>query len=253
MKQIISTVASRAEPALVSLSASGERLELTGAVAANWVYKSAGLLTELGVGPELSLGIVCPPPAHLHWRALAALLAAWSLGAPVSVLTVDSPEPAEPWVALRPETPATAGGAPEAAGGTLEAAGGTSAPVDDTDAEEVLVYAIGALALSARAESGCIDYNSAVRAYPDVVDLPRQDSAVFVDASGVSASVSLDVPSTSGRVLLAGLPSAVDFSSALGALQSGVLVLTDIPDPSHRAQRVSGEGVLHGTIGAWTK
>ena len=74
MHDLVSALSARSEPVLVSLSEDGERLELTGAVLANWVYKSAGLLAELELGPDRALGVVCPPPGALHWRALAAMI-----------------------------------------------------------------------------------------------------------------------------------------------------------------------------------
>lgn len=251
MRDLVTALAARAEPALISVTADGARLELTGAVLANWVHKSVGLLGELDVGPDTALGIVCPAPAALHWRALAAALAAWALDAPVHLLTRDSPEPDEPWVALRPET-----------------LPGTGSRIDDSAAEDVLVFATAALALRSETEPGCTDFIAAVRAHPDVAPLGGPASAVLVGADGRSATVPLDAAALAAaaegaggdaaggpgpRVLLAGLPEAAEIPLLLAALRTGVLVLTDTDDPVRLSELGRLDGVVHGTIGAWTK
>lgn len=60
--------------------ASGERIELSAAVLANWVAKAANLLQDnADAGPGTTVAIALPP----HWRALYWALAAWSVGATV--------------------------------------------------------------------------------------------------------------------------------------------------------------------------
>jgi uncharacterized protein (TIGR03089 family) len=62
--------------------ASGERIELSAAVLANWVAKAANLLQEdADAGPGTTVAIALPP----HWRAFYWALAAWSVGATVVV------------------------------------------------------------------------------------------------------------------------------------------------------------------------
>lgn len=243
MHDLVSVLSARSEPVLVSLSEDGERLELTGAVLANWVYKSAGLLAELELGPDRALGVVCPPPGALHWRALAAMIAAWSLGSPVHLLVPGSPEPAMPWVGLRPEA------CPD---------GDAAEAVDDGSAEEVLVFATAALALRSEAGPGCIDFISAVRAHPDVAALAPRTAYELVDTDGRAAPVVMrdpdaDLPAPGSRIVLAGLLAAAEVPALLAALRTGVLVLTDIVDPERRGARAGSEGAIHGTIGAWTK
>ncbi|AKU16196.1 TIGR03089 family protein [Luteipulveratus mongoliensis] len=62
----------------------GERIELSAKVLANWVAKAGNLLQdELDVEPGGV--VVLDLPAH-HWRTLYWALAAWSVGATVSVV-----------------------------------------------------------------------------------------------------------------------------------------------------------------------
>ncbi|MFG1849525.1 TIGR03089 family protein, partial [Micromonospora carbonacea] len=57
--------------------ATGERTELSGATLANWVAKTANLLTdEVAAGPGESAGALLPP----HWQTAAVLLGCWSAG-----------------------------------------------------------------------------------------------------------------------------------------------------------------------------
>lgn len=59
------------------------RIELSGHVLANWVIKSIGHLhDEIGLEPGDSVVLDLPP----HWKRLVLALAAWSLGAEVTVL-----------------------------------------------------------------------------------------------------------------------------------------------------------------------
>jgi uncharacterized protein (TIGR03089 family) len=264
MRDLIAQLSARPDPALVFLADDGERLELTGRVSANWVYKTAGLLGELEVGPDVGLGVLCPPSAHLHWRALAAVLAAWSLGATVTLLDPEGEPPEGDWVAIRPEHL------------------GASRPLVEESAAEVLVYATGALALSAEAPAGCIDYNSSVRAYPDVAALGSPTHLDLVDLAGHSHRIPVPTPSTStgasGTVgpdapagegasdpaawpaggsrtaIVTGLPRRADeWAELLAVLVHGTLILTDIADDSRLQARLDGEQSVHGTIGSWTK
>jgi uncharacterized protein (TIGR03089 family) len=59
---------------------SGERIELSAAVLANWVAKAANLLQDdADAGPGTRVGLALPP----HWRAVYWALATWSVGATV--------------------------------------------------------------------------------------------------------------------------------------------------------------------------
>jgi uncharacterized protein (TIGR03089 family) len=62
--------------------ASGERVELSVATTANWVAKTAGyLIDEHGIDPGDVISVRLP----LHWQAVVILLAAWTVGAVVSL------------------------------------------------------------------------------------------------------------------------------------------------------------------------
>ena len=61
---------------------SGERIELSARVIANWVSKAANLLQDdADAGPGTTVGIDLPA----HWRSLYWALATWSVGATVVV------------------------------------------------------------------------------------------------------------------------------------------------------------------------
>ena len=62
------------------------RIELSGHVLANWVIKSIGHLhDDLALEPEETVVLDLP----VHWKRLALALAAWSLGADVTILDRD--------------------------------------------------------------------------------------------------------------------------------------------------------------------
>jgi len=65
----------------------GERVELSAATAANWVAKTANLLSALGLEPGARVAVLLP----VHWQASVVLLACWSVGAEVVLAPVDGP------------------------------------------------------------------------------------------------------------------------------------------------------------------
>lgn len=140
----IDAIAQRTDPVIEWIDHTG-RLELTGKVFANWVYKSAGLMRDSD--PEL---FVCAPAGPLHWRALACVFAACGSGIPVQIDSeVGSPD-TDNWV-------------------------GMVSVGDDTqafaDASELWVFDPTPLALSTDVEPGDTDFISAVRSFPDVTPL----------------------------------------------------------------------------------
>lgn len=67
---------------------SGERIELSGKVLANWVSKAANLLSEeFDVEVGTRVGVFLPAA---HWRTAYWCLAAWSLGAEVTFVDSDA-------------------------------------------------------------------------------------------------------------------------------------------------------------------
>ncbi|GIG39640.1 TIGR03089 family protein [Cellulomonas phragmiteti] len=92
-------------PRITWYGTGGERVELSGAVLANWVSKSTNLLVEeVDAAPGVRVLLDLPP----HWRALVWALASWRAGAcvvldadgaapdgvPVDVVVTDRPAPA---------------------------------------------------------------------------------------------------------------------------------------------------------------
>ncbi|MGV8973115.1 MAG: TIGR03089 family protein [Rhodoglobus sp.] len=69
-------------PRLTWYGGGGERIELSGAVLANWVSKTTNLLVEeFDAGPGVRVGLDLPP----HWRGVVWALAAWRSGACVAL------------------------------------------------------------------------------------------------------------------------------------------------------------------------
>ena len=148
MRTYLAALAELRRPVLRWEGPDGASLELTGPVLANWVHKAHGLLAESEVGPDLDLGIV--DSAGLHWRALSGVLAAWSLGACVRIVTAEAPQ--GDWAALASEHRA-------------------EDPVTHS-ADEVFVFPVAPLA-----------YATALRTHPDEAPLGAIASVSFGAAS----------------------------------------------------------------------
>lgn len=232
VSDLVAALSARSEPALVWVSDSGN-LELTGRVAANWVYKSAGLLTESGLDASQTLLIVCPDTESLHWRALTAAIAAWSLGASVTFALPQDTPPDTPHLGLAPDDL-------------------TEAPVL-ADADDVFVYATPALALRAEAPVGFRDFNSEVRTHPDVQPLPPT-SVITVDGGAATGSMaSVEPPRAQTTALIRRPADAAAAASALSSLAGGQLALTDAADEASFVRLSDGVLSVHVTIGEWTK
>jgi uncharacterized protein (TIGR03089 family) len=96
-------------PRLTWYGPDGERVEFSAKLLDNWVAKTANLLVdELDAGPGTVVAIALPP----HWRAVVWLLATWSTGATVSVVSPAGPVPddADVLVAADPAVLAAAPG-----------------------------------------------------------------------------------------------------------------------------------------------
>ncbi|MDK7748818.1 hypothetical protein QP572_00405 [Brevibacterium sp. UMB10442] len=141
----VEAIAARPDPVIEWIDQYG-RLELTGHVFANWVYKTAGLVRD--TSPD---ALVLNPTGPLHWRELACIFAACGSDVPVIVgAEVGAELGADSWVGM-------------------VAAGGDFGPFEN--AEELWVFDPAPLALTTEVEPGDTDYISAVRAYPDVAPL----------------------------------------------------------------------------------
>ena len=194
----IAQLAARSEPA-VRWSGPTGRLELTGAVFANWIYKSTALWEDFGVA-----GLVVVTDGHLHWRAAAGLLAASGLGLPVSVLDPDTPGPDHPHAALVP------------AG--LENAEAAFA------ADEVFVYATEPLALTTDVPADFLDFITEVRSRPDVVPL-AETRQLRLDFPGRQLRVPVPTEPGPDAVLTAAPTDDEELTAALRALLGAVLTL----------------------------
>ncbi|WP_431973235.1 TIGR03089 family protein [Micromonospora haikouensis] len=119
--------------------ATGERTELSGATLANWMAKTANLLTdEVAAGPGESAGALLPP----HWQTAAVLLGCWSAG----LVVADAPGPVE----------------------VLFAAADRVGEADAWPAAERYALALAPFALPLReVPAGFADYVVAVRAHGD--------------------------------------------------------------------------------------
>src|SRR5699024_4083247 len=70
----------RSSPRLIWYGPDSERIELSSAVLANWIAKSANFLVDF-CDAESGEPVVLDMP--VHWRTTALALAAWSVGATV--------------------------------------------------------------------------------------------------------------------------------------------------------------------------
>lgn len=87
-------------PRLTWYGDEGERVELSGAVLANWVTKTANLLVEeLDAGPGFRVRLDLPG----HWRAVVWALGVWRVGACVVAGAPDG-RPADTVVTTRPSS-----------------------------------------------------------------------------------------------------------------------------------------------------
>lgn len=96
--QVLTTVLKDpGRPRITWYGADGERVELSGAVLANWVAKTANLLVEeFDAGPGTRVRLDLPA----HWRTIVWALATWYVGA---VVQLDD-EPTDVVVTARPPT-----------------------------------------------------------------------------------------------------------------------------------------------------
>ena len=194
----IAQLAARSEPAVRWSGPSGD-LELTGAVFANWIYKSTALWEDYGAS-----GLAVITDGHLHWRAAAGMLAAAGLGLPVSMLEADSPAPDGAHMALVPA-------------GMVQASAAF-------DADEVFVYATEPLALTTDVPEDFLDFITEVRSLPDVLPLAYTQQ-LRLDVKG--RTVSSPIPKEPGPdAVLSAFPNdEAELTSALRALLGGILTL----------------------------
>jgi hypothetical protein len=168
--------------------ATGERTELSGATADNWVAKTANLLVDgLGLRPGALAAVVLPP----HWQTAAVLIGSWSAGLAVGTAGLAGGGPAGNGPAGSGPTgsgpagsgPAGSGGGLAGSGGGLAGGGGALAggggPADvgfvaadrldeAPDANDLFVLGLAPMAMPLReVPAGFVDFVAEVRGHGD--------------------------------------------------------------------------------------
>ena len=115
--------------------ASGERLELSGATAANWAAKVANLLIdECGLDPGDQVAVAAPA----HWLTAAMLWGCWAAGATVLYVPAGQPIPAVPVAFVHEPRFADSAAADEVYGLALTAMAGPTRTTGLTDAVQAV-------------------------------------------------------------------------------------------------------------------
>ena len=228
----LSAIAHTGGPVLIWRGPDFDRLDLTGPVVANWVNKGVGLFGDYDLGPDFTL--FAPLPEGLHWRELVAILSVLLAGGRV-VIAAEAPE--EDFMAFVP----------------------FGHQGDDTvaDADEVFVFNPPALALSTPVDTDFIDVNSAIRAYPDVT-ARRLEASGTLDIDGQvidwTSTAGTDGTSPQGLLVSNSTPLPGEWPRLLQHLLSGgEVLLTSRVDDARITDLADGLGVVHGTLGTWTK
>ncbi len=228
----LSAIAHTGGPVLIWRGPDFDRLDLTGPVVANWVNKGVGLFGDYDLGPDFTL--FAPLPEGLHWRELVAILSVLLAGGRV-VIAAEAPE--EDFMAFVP----------------------FGHQGDDTvaDADEVFVFNPPALALSTPVDTDFIDVNSAIRAYPDVT-ARRLEASGTLDIDGQvidwTSTAGADGTRPQGLLVSNSTPLPGEWPRLLQHLLSGgEVLLTSRVDDARITDLADGLGVVHGTLGTWTK
>ena len=228
----LSVIAHTGGPVLIWRGPDFDRLDLTGPVVANWVNKGVGLFGDYDLGPDFTL--FAPLPEGLHWRELVAILSVLLAGGRV-VIAAEAPE--EDFMAFVP----------------------FGHQGDDTvaDADEVFVFNPPALALSTPVDTDFIDVNSAIRAYPDVT-ARRLEASGTLDIDGQvidwTSTAGADGTRPQGLLVSNSTPLPGEWPRLLQHLLSGgEVLLTSRVDDARITDLADGLGVVHGTLGTWTK
>ncbi len=193
--------------------ATGERIELSGKVLANWVFKAANLLQEeLEAGPGTTVGLQLPPD---HWRTFYWALGVWSVGAHV-VTTGES---------------------------GLDVHIGSS---PDASATDQILVTLPALARRAEDEvpSGAIDEARELATYGDVF-VPYRNAPVdghALDDTSYAELVAIGGQSQRRVQITGDLPAALSEALAVWADDGSVLLLRNVR-PENVERRLATEAV----------
>lgn len=185
-------------PRLTWYGDDGERVELSGAVLANWVSKTVNLLVEeFDAAPGTDVVVDLP----VHWRTAVWALAAWRTGATVAL---PDAEPAQPDVVVT-DTPDRWAGA----------------------GSDLVVVSLPALARRYDGDlpSGAMDAASAVMTYGDAIGwVPQVDpdrDALVTAAGAVGHKDLVPEPGNGARVLVDGRGSVADVLRDLLGIWAG--------------------------------
>ncbi|GGM27664.1 TIGR03089 family protein [Promicromonospora citrea] len=223
-------------PRLTWYGDDGERVELSGAVLANWVSKTVNLLVEeFDAAPGTRLTLDLP----VHWRTAVWALAAWRTGA--TVVLPDAPSPDAPDVAVTDDPGRWAG----------------------TGADLVAV-SLPALARRYDGElpPGAIDAAAAVMTYGDVIgwvpEVDPDEDALATAAGAVGHAELLPAPADGARVLVDGRGDLAEVLRTLLGVWAGggSAVLTSAAtaaelerDEGRRTRLLSSEQATWPTVG----
>lgn len=247
-------------PRLIWYGTGGERVELSGRVLDNWVAKTSNLLVDDLDATEDSNVLLAMPP---HWRSLCWVLAAWQVGATVSLQPVEfeSVEAGEDAVAPRgavtvkpaadvvvatePERFANVVAPPQylvaVALGALQMKWDGELPSDTVDyAGEVRSHADEYVGLSEPAPSDdALQYGTSTLSYGELFSgFARQDLQPSGDGGTADAAVR-------GQAVLvsAGLPLEEVLQIALGSWAAGGAVVLVHPQLEVTASLINSERV----------
>lgn len=228
----LSAIAHTGGPVLIWRGPDFDRLDLTGPVVSNWVNKGVGLFGDYDLGPDFTL--FAPLPEGLHWRELVSVLSVLLAGGRV-VIANEAPD--EDFMALVPF--------------------GHEDDDQVSNADEVFVFNPPALALSTPVDTDFIDVNSAIRAYPDVT-ARRLEASGTLDIDGQvidwMSAAGADGTRPQGLLVSNSTPLPGEWPRLLQHLLSGgEVLLTSRVDDARITDLAAGLGVVHGTLGTWTK
>ncbi|WP_159805821.1 TIGR03089 family protein [Cellulomonas citrea] len=243
--QVLATVLTDpGRPRITWYGADGERVELSGAVLANWVAKTANLLVEeFDAGPGTRVLVALP----VHWRSAVWALAVWRVGACVVVpMTTDD------------DGAGTTGQGREARPVDLVV---TDRPAAHPGAQEVVAVTLAALArrFDGVLPAGAIDAAAAVMTYSDrlgwVPETEPEQPALLAGGQATShsalAGAARTTTASGARVLLTGAGLETTLTQVLAVLTTaGSVVLLDDTtatglrsDAARRAALVAAERV----------
>jgi uncharacterized protein (TIGR03089 family) len=219
----------------------GERVELSATTLANWVSKTANLLTDgAGLGPGDRAAVLLPP----HWQGAAIMLGCWAAG--LSIALGDA-----------------AGAAPGQADVTFAAADRADEALGTGAAD---VYLLSLLPLGRRLPSvpaGTLDYAAEVPGFGDHFPggrvtgaTPALVGAVEVDQGGMLAAAAARATElglrAGDRLLVVDAdghrPRPLDWLLAPLAVGASVVLVRE-PDPGALPRRAADERVT-ATLGA---